>query len=65
LTRVFELPNLFVIDASTPVTSAAANPSLSVASLSMRTAAHILETDLARSGIPSTNNQPSFAFSFP
>ncbi len=45
--RAFDLPNLFVADASTLVTSAAVNPALTVAALAMRTAAHILETDLA------------------
>jgi choline dehydrogenase-like flavoprotein len=44
--RAHELPNLFVADASTLVTSAAVNPSLTVAALSMRMAAHILETEL-------------------
>ncbi len=44
--RFFDLPNLFALDASTLVTSAAVNPSLTVAALSMRGAAHILETEL-------------------
>ena len=47
--RCYDIPNLFVADASTLVTSAAVNPSLTVASLAMRTAAHIRQTDLAGS----------------
>ncbi|WP_454815240.1 FAD-dependent oxidoreductase [Labrys neptuniae] len=41
--RAFDHPNLFVADASTLVTSAAVNPSLTVAALSLRTAKHIRE----------------------
>jgi choline dehydrogenase-like flavoprotein len=44
--RAFDHPNLFVADASTLVTSAAVNPSLTVAALSLRTARHIRETEL-------------------
>jgi choline dehydrogenase-like flavoprotein len=36
--RAFDHPNLFVTDASTLVTSAAVNPSLTVAAMAMRTA---------------------------
>ena len=45
--RAFDHPNLFVIDASTLVTSAAVNPSLTVAALALRTADHIGRTELA------------------
>jgi choline dehydrogenase-like flavoprotein len=44
--RAFDHPNLFVADASTLVTSAAVNPSLTVAAMSLRTARHICETEL-------------------
>jgi choline dehydrogenase-like flavoprotein len=44
--RAFDVQNLFVVDASTLVTSAAVNPSLTVAALSMRTAAHIRKAEL-------------------
>lgn len=44
--RAFDVRNLFVVDASTLVTSAAVNPSLTVAALSMRTAAQIRNTEL-------------------
>jgi choline dehydrogenase-like flavoprotein len=44
--RAYDHPNLFVADASTLVTSAAVNPSLTVAALSLRTARHIRETEL-------------------
>jgi choline dehydrogenase-like flavoprotein len=46
--RAFDHPNLFVADASTLVTSAAVNPSLTIAALALRTAAHIRKTELAR-----------------
>jgi choline dehydrogenase-like flavoprotein len=46
--RAFDHPNLFVADASVLVTSAAVNPSLTVAALSLRTAEHIARTELAR-----------------
>ncbi|MDT3376490.1 GMC family oxidoreductase [Labrys neptuniae] len=46
--RAFDHRNLFVADASTLVTSAAVNPSLTVAALSLRTAKHIRETELNR-----------------
>ena len=45
--RAFDHPNLFVVDASTLVTSAAVNPSLTVAALALRSADHIGRTDLA------------------
>jgi choline dehydrogenase-like flavoprotein len=45
--RAFDHPNLFVVDASTLVTSAAVNPSLTVAALALRTADHIRATELA------------------
>ena len=44
--RSFDLPNLFVLDASTLVTSAAVNPSLTVATVALRGAAHIREAEL-------------------
>jgi len=57
--RAFDHPNLFVVDASTLVTSAAVNPALTVAALSLRTADHIGRdvlgvTLLARSGLAET-----------
>ncbi len=39
--RAFDHPNLFVVDASTLVTSAAVNPALTVAALALRTAGSI------------------------
>ena len=45
--RSYDHANLFVADASVLVTSAAVNPSLTVAALALRTAAHITEHDLA------------------
>jgi choline dehydrogenase-like flavoprotein len=45
--RSYDIPNLFVVDASTLVTSAAVNPSLTIAALAMRTAGHIRRNDLA------------------
>jgi choline dehydrogenase-like flavoprotein len=42
--RSFEVSNLFVVDASTLASSAAVNPSLTVAALAMRAAAHILRS---------------------
>ena len=42
----FDHRNLFVADASTLVTSAAVNPSLTVAALALRTADHIERTEL-------------------
>jgi choline dehydrogenase-like flavoprotein len=44
--RAYGHPNLFVADASTLVTSAAVNPSLTVAALALRTADHIRRTEL-------------------
>ncbi len=44
--RAYGHPNLFVADASTLVTSAAVNPSLTVAALALRTADHLLRTEL-------------------
>jgi len=44
--RAFDHPNLFVCDASTLVTSAAVNPSLTVAAMALRTADHIKRTEL-------------------
>lgn len=44
--RAFDHPNLFVADASTLVTSAAVNPSLTVAALALRTADHIKTQEL-------------------
>lgn len=45
--RAFDHPNLFVVDAGTLVTSAAVNPSLTVAALALRAADHIGRGDLA------------------
>jgi choline dehydrogenase-like flavoprotein len=45
--RAHDLDNLFVVDASVLPTSAAVNPSLTVAALALRAGRHILETDLA------------------
>ena len=44
--RAFDHPNLFVVDASFLPTSAAVNPSLSVAAQALRVADHIAKTDL-------------------
>ncbi len=41
--RAFDHPNLFVVDASCLPTSAAVNPSLTVAALALRAAAHIAQ----------------------
>ena len=43
--RAFDHPNLYVADASTLVTSAAVNPSLTVAAMALRSADHILKTE--------------------
>ncbi|WP_424930229.1 GMC oxidoreductase [Amaricoccus tamworthensis] len=45
--RSHDHPNLFIADASTLPTSAAVNPALTVAALSLRMADHILEKDFA------------------
>ena len=45
--RAIDHPNLFVVDASTLVTSAAVNPPLTVAALALRTADHIKTRELA------------------
>ncbi len=44
--RSHDHPNLFITDASVLPTSAAVNPALTVAALSIRAARHILETEL-------------------
>ncbi len=44
--RAFDLANLFVIDASMLPTSAAVNPSLTVAALALRAADHVQRNDL-------------------
>lgn len=46
--RAFDHPNLFVVDAGMLVTSAAVNPSLTVAALALRAADHIARTELGR-----------------
>jgi choline dehydrogenase-like flavoprotein len=46
--RAHDHPNLFVADASCLVTSAAANPSLTVAALALRTADHICRVELGK-----------------
>lgn len=45
--RAFDHPNLFVTDASSLVTSAAVNPSLTIAAMALRSADHLLKNDLA------------------
>jgi choline dehydrogenase-like flavoprotein len=45
--RTFDHPNLFVVDASILPTSAAVNPSLTVAALALRAADHVRAQDLA------------------
>ncbi len=45
--RSHDLGNLFIVDASVLPTSAAANPSLTIAALALRTAAHIREREFA------------------
>jgi choline dehydrogenase-like flavoprotein len=44
--RAFDHPNLFVVDASVLPTSAAVNPSLTVAALALRAADHVQRNDL-------------------
>ncbi len=44
--RAFDHPNLFVVDASFLPTSAAVNPSLTIAAQALRVADHIAKTDL-------------------
>ena len=44
--RAWDHPNLFVVDASVLPTSAAVNPSLTIAAQALRVAAHIVKTDL-------------------
>jgi choline dehydrogenase-like flavoprotein len=44
--RAFDHPNLFVVDASFLPTSAAVNPSLTIAAQALRVAEHIAHTDL-------------------
>jgi len=44
--RAWDHPNLFVVDASFLPTSAAVNPSLTIAAQALRVADHIVETDL-------------------
>jgi choline dehydrogenase-like flavoprotein len=45
--RSHDVGNLFIVDASVLPTSAAANPSLTIAALALRTAAHIREREFA------------------
>jgi choline dehydrogenase-like flavoprotein len=45
--RSHDHANLFITDASVLPTSAAVNPALTVAALSLRTADHLVATDLA------------------
>jgi choline dehydrogenase-like flavoprotein len=45
--RAHDLPNLRIVDAAVLPTSAAVNPSLTVAALALRAADHLLRTDLA------------------
>ena len=44
--RAWDHPNLFVVDASFLPTSAAVNPSLTIAAQALRVADHIVKTDL-------------------
>jgi choline dehydrogenase-like flavoprotein len=44
--RAWDCPNLFVVDASFLPTSAAVNPSLSIAAQALRVADHIINFDL-------------------
>jgi choline dehydrogenase-like flavoprotein len=44
--RAWDHPNLFVIDASCLPTSAAVNPSLTIAAQALRVSDHIAKTDL-------------------
>ena len=45
--RSHDHPNLFITDASVLPTSAAVNPALTIAALSLRAADHITETEFA------------------
>ena len=45
--RSHDVENLFIVDASVLPTSAAANPSLTIAALALRTARHITQTEFA------------------
>jgi choline dehydrogenase-like flavoprotein len=48
--RAFDHPNLFVVDASCLPTSAAVNPSLTIAALALRAADHVARNDLRTNG---------------
>ena len=48
--RAWDHPNLFVVDASLLPTSAAVNPSLTIAAQALRVADHVSRTDLRTSG---------------
>ena len=48
--RAFDHPNLFVVDASLLPTSAAVNPSLTIAAQALRVADHVARNDLKTSG---------------
>jgi choline dehydrogenase-like flavoprotein len=48
--RAFDHPNLFVVDASFLPTSAAVNPSLTIAAQALRVADHVARTDLGAHG---------------
>jgi choline dehydrogenase-like flavoprotein len=48
--RAFDHPNLFVVDASCLPTSAAVNPSLTIAAQALRVADHVARTDLGSHG---------------
>ena len=45
--RAHDHPNLFVVDAGFMPSSAAVNPALTVAAQALRTADHLMQTDLA------------------
>jgi choline dehydrogenase-like flavoprotein len=48
--RAYDHPNLFVVDASFLPTSAAVNPSLTIAAQALRVADHVARNDLGMSG---------------
>ena len=50
--RAYDHPNLFVVDASFLPTSAAVNPSLTVAAQALRVADHIVKTELSAKSAP-------------
>jgi choline dehydrogenase-like flavoprotein len=61
--RAFDHPNLFVVDASTLVSSAAVNPSLNIAALSLRTAEYIKREMLGANGTVRSSDPTVVRFS--